>query len=86
MTDTDAEPAPREAPDGTTVYVDRRTADRGSEGPFYHVFDSPDRETRWGFLCGACGTLDTAMDTMGRIACNRCPNRRKPDEWDAAHE
>lgn len=85
MTDADAnvELEPHEAPDGTTVYVDRRTADRGSDGPFYHVYETRDRETRWGYRCGACGSFDTAMDTMGRIACTRCPNRRKPDEWDA---
>ncbi|WP_245626069.1 DUF5816 domain-containing protein, partial [Haloparvum sedimenti] len=39
-----------------------------------------------GFYCGNCGSLDTAMDTMGRIECNECGNIRKPEEWDAAHE
>jgi hypothetical protein len=26
------------------------------------------------------------MDAMGRVQCNDCGNRTKPDQWDAAHE
>ncbi len=72
--------------DGEQVYVDRRRAERGADGPFHVVFADVDGATRWGFHCGNCGTTDTAMDTMGRIQCNDCGNIRKPDEWDAAHE
>ena len=43
-------------------------------------------ETRWGYFCGNCETVNNAMDSMGRIECNECGNMRKPDEWDAAHE
>jgi hypothetical protein len=74
------------APKGETVYVDRRRGDRGSKGPFFVAYLSAEREERWGFYCGHCGSLDTAMDSMGRIECNDCGNRKKPDEWDAAHE
>jgi hypothetical protein len=71
---------------GDTVYVASDEVERGSKGPFYVVYVSPDRETRWGYQCGSCDSLDTAMDTMGRVECNACRNVRKPDEWDAAHE
>ncbi len=74
------------APTGTTVYVDRTTADRGSKAPFFHVYETDAAEDRWGYFCGNCETFDNAMDTMGRIECNACGNIRKPDEWDAAHE
>jgi hypothetical protein len=73
-------------PAGRTVYVDRSIADRGSKGPFHVTYESTDRESRHGFHCGHCGSVDTAMDTMGRIECNGCQNVRKPEEWDAAHE
>lgn len=68
------------------LYVDRQDTERGSEGPFYTVYSTPDATERWGYVCSACESLDNAMDTMGRIVCNDCPNVRKPDEWDAAHE
>ena len=72
--------------DGTTVYVDNSDVERGSKGPFFVVYVTSDRETRWGYRCGNCDSFDTAMDTMGRIECNQCRNVRKPEEWDAAHE
>jgi hypothetical protein len=72
--------------DGERVYVDRRRTERGATGPFYVVFADEAGCDRWGFACGHCGSLDTAMDTMGRIQCTECGNQRKPDEWDAAHE
>ncbi len=69
-----------------TLYVDRADAERGSEGPFYAVYTTPAATDRWGYFCSSCAGVDNAMDTMGRIVCNQCPNVRKPDEWDAAHE
>ena len=69
-----------------TLYVDREDGERGSEGPFYAVYSTESASDRWGYFCSACETVDNAMDTMGRIVCNQCPNVRKPDEWDAAHE
>jgi hypothetical protein len=71
---------------GDTVYVAAAEVERGSKGPFQVVYVTRDRETRWGYRCGNCDSLDTAMDTMGRVECNVCRNVRKPDEWDAAHE
>jgi len=69
-----------------TLYVDRGDSERGSEGPFYTVYTTNAATDRWGYLCSSCESVDNAMDTMGRIVCNECPNVRKPEEWDAAHE
>lgn len=77
---------PTTTPDGLTRYVDRGDAERGSLGPFYAVYPTPEATARWGYYCSACGSVDNAMDTMGRLVCNDCPNQRKPEEWDAAHE
>jgi hypothetical protein len=74
------------APDDTTVYVDQAEGKRGSKGPFFVVYASENRDTRWGFYCGNCETLDNAVDAMGRVQCNECSNRTKAEEWDAAHE
>lgn len=72
--------------DGSTVHVDPEEWVRGSKGPFFAVYTTADRSTRYGFQCSNCGTLDNAMDSMGRIVCNECGNTKKADEWDAAHE
>ena len=72
--------------DGGTVHVDEDEVITGSKGPFHPVYADEAGETRWGYYCAACETLDNAMDTMGRIVCNSCENTRKPEEWDAAHE
>jgi hypothetical protein len=74
------------APDGTTLHVDRREGKRGEKGPFHVVYADDAREVRWGFVCTNCGTVDNAVDTMGRVQCNECSNRTKAEEWDAAHE
>ena len=70
---------------GETVYLST-TGDRGSKGPFLAAFDDADGTDRYGWFCANCESVDTAMDAMGRIECNVCGNRRKPTEWDAAHE
>ncbi len=75
-----------DGPDGATLYRDEQPARRGSKASYYVVYSDADRETRWGFYCGNCHTLDNAVDPMGRVQCNRCSNRTKAEEWDAAHE
>ncbi|MFB6311685.1 MAG: DUF5816 domain-containing protein [Salinirussus sp.] len=75
-----------ESPKDGTVYVDETEAERGSKAPFHVVYLDADRTGRWGFWCANCETLDTAVDSMGRIECNRCHNLHKAEEWDAAHE
>lgn len=72
--------------DGRTVYVDREEAERGSKGPFFVVYTDADAESRYGYLCGNCESVDNAMDAMGRIECNVCGNIRKPTEWDAVQK
>lgn len=73
-------------PNGETLFVDRSDGRRGSKGPFYVVYAGESGNRRWGFLCGNCETTDNAVDAMGRVQCNECSNRTKPEEWDAAHE
>ncbi|MCU4925077.1 DUF5816 domain-containing protein [Halobacteria archaeon AArc-dxtr1] len=77
---------PKSTDDGRTVYVDERDGDTGSKAPFLVAYESRDRNRRYGWFCTHCESLDNAMDSMGRIQCNRCGNFRKPTEWDAAHE
>lgn len=71
---------------GETVYVDSTERFHASKGPFEQVYLDADGTTAWGYACSNCESLDTAVDTMGRIVCNQCGNTRKPEEWDAAHE
>ena len=70
---------------GEEVYLDDADADMGSKGPFFIAYDDADHDSRHGYYCGNCGTLDTAMDAMGRVQCNDCGNLRKPTRWDAAY-
>lgn len=76
----------RTGSDGDHLYVDREDTERGAEGPFYVAYRDPGGERRWGYFCANCESFDTAMDAMGRVQCNDCGNRTKPDQWDAAHE
>ncbi|WP_247731730.1 GNAT family N-acetyltransferase [Halovivax limisalsi] len=75
----------RELADGTTAYVSYGEAARGSQAPFYAAYESTDEDERYGWFCGNCDTLDNAMDSMGRIACNVCGNKRKATRWDASY-
>ncbi|SDQ48022.1 GNAT family N-acetyltransferase [Natronobacterium texcoconense] len=71
--------------DGESVYVSYGEGARGSKSPFYSTYQTEDREERYAWLCGNCDSLDNAMDTMGRIECNVCGNRRKATRWDASY-
>ena len=70
---------------GDTVYVAFDESERGSDGPFYVAYADPDRERRYGYFCGNCEGTDVAIDTMDRMECGDCGNRRKPSRWDAAY-
>lgn len=72
-------------PEGATVYVDRSDAERGSAGSMYAAYTDADLEARWGYFCGNCESLATAMDSMGRVECSDCGNARKPSRWDASY-
>lgn len=76
----------RTGPNGATLYVNRDEPEKGSKGPFYVVYSTPEADSRWGFFCSNCETFDNAVDSMGRIQCNECSNFHKAEEWDAAHE
>lgn len=67
------------------LYADMADGHRGKRAPFYPVYRSPDGARRWGWYCGACGSTDNAMDTLGRVVCNDCDNVRKADRWDAVY-
>lgn len=69
--------------DDETVYVAFDEGRRGGTGAFFAAYREPDRNRRYGFYCDNCGSVDTTMDTMGRIACSTCGNTAKPTQWDA---
>jgi ribosomal protein S18 acetylase RimI-like enzyme len=70
---------------GDEVFVDHLDTDRGSKGAFHTVYTDEERESKWGYYCGNCGSFITSMDTMGRMECDECGNQRKPTRWDAAY-
>jgi ribosomal protein S18 acetylase RimI-like enzyme len=72
-------------PDGRQVFLALDESVRGSEGPFYTVYLDRDRSERYGYFCGNCDGWAVSMDTMGRVVCNDCENRRKPTRWDASY-
>lgn len=75
----------REGPEGQPLYVAYDESDRGSEAPFYVAYFDDARGQRYGWFCGNCEGFDINMDTMGRIECDGCGNRRKPTRWDATY-
>lgn len=74
-----------ETDDGDTIYVAFDENERGSEGPFYVAYADSDRRRRYGYFCGNCEGTNVAIDTMDRMQCGDCGNRRKPSRWDAAY-
>lgn len=73
-----------EGPEGTELFVDYGESERSGKAPLFAVYEDGDLTVRYGFRCGNCGSLDVAMDAMGRIPCENCGNRRKATRWDAA--
>ena len=71
--------------DGETVYVSYGEAARGAKAPFYGTYETEDRTELYAWFCGNCDSLENTMDTMGRIECNVCGNRRKATRWDASY-
>lgn len=72
-------------PDGETLYVAYDEHSRGTKGPFYVAYADPERTDPYGPFCDNCGSVSTAMDSMERIECTDCGNRRKATRWDAAY-
>jgi len=71
--------------DGEAMYAYRDEGDSGSEGPFHPVYRDQNREELYTWLCGPCGSVDNAMDSLGRLECNECGNALKPTRWDSAY-
>jgi ribosomal protein S18 acetylase RimI-like enzyme len=87
LEDTDSDPSglvEREV-DGQAVYVAYDESARGSDSPFFAVYLDEERERPYGWMCGNDEGFDIAMDTMERLECNNCGNRRKAARWDAAY-
>lgn len=76
---------PITGPDNQELFVSYSDAERGAKGPFYTVFNTDELTDRYGFFCGNCRSVDSAMDAMGRIECNNCGNKRKATRWDASY-
>jgi ribosomal protein S18 acetylase RimI-like enzyme len=75
----------RRGPEGERLYVDYDARERASLGSFYVAYADRNRDERYGWFCSHCEGFEAAMDSMGRVECNRCGNRRKPSRWDAAY-
>ncbi|MFC7097568.1 GNAT family N-acetyltransferase [Halobaculum marinum] len=71
--------------DGQQVYVAYDEADRASIAPFYATYDDRERTERMGYICGNCGSFHVTVDTMDRVQCADCGNKRKASRWDAAY-
>ncbi|MGQ4557153.1 GNAT family N-acetyltransferase [Halobellus sp. GM3] len=76
---------PVAGPDGADLFVDFSDAEHADKASFYAVYEDRDFRERYGFQCGNCDSLSVAMDSMGRIVCNRCGNKRKATRWDASY-
>lgn len=74
-----------EGPDGGDLFVNFSEAERGVHAPFYPVFRTREFTDRYGWFCGNCESVDNTMDSMGRIVCNNCGNKRKATRWDASY-
>ncbi|MFB6134250.1 MAG: GNAT family N-acetyltransferase [Halanaeroarchaeum sp.] len=68
-----------------TFYVALDEHEVGSRGDFYVAYADPERDARYGYYCDNCDSVDTSMDSMGRIVCNDCGNEHKASRWDAAY-
>ena len=72
-------------PDDRELFVNFSEAERGLRAPFYPVFGTRELEDRYGWFCGDCESVDNTMDSMGRIVCNSCGNKRKATRWDSSY-
>ncbi|MFC4359541.1 GNAT family N-acetyltransferase [Halobium salinum] len=53
---------------------------QGTEAAFAPTYTDADREERFGFYCGNCGSTDVSADSMERLECENCGNVHKPDD------
>ncbi|WP_232701313.1 GNAT family N-acetyltransferase [Halobacterium wangiae] len=59
--------------------------ERGSKAPFYTAYRNENRESKYGFYCANCQSINTSMDSMGRVHCEDCGNQRKATRWDSSY-
>ena len=59
--------------------------ERGSKAPFYAAYRTENRDSKYGFYCANCHSINTSMDSMGRVECEDCGNRRKATRWDSSY-
>jgi ribosomal protein S18 acetylase RimI-like enzyme len=67
------------------LFVNFSEGARGSNAPFYAAYRTEDLQEKYGWYCSNCESVSTAMDSMGRVECNDCGNRRKATRWDASY-
>lgn len=66
--------------DGETVHVEQDAPATGQEAPFFPAYTDAGLEERYGFYCGACGSLDVLADEMEALECSDCGNHHAADE------
>lgn len=74
--------------DGEEVFVDEDDRRSGTDGPLFVVYADESSDEQYGYYCGNCGSLDTAMDGMERLECLECGNINKPsgsEQYDEGH-
>lgn len=71
--------------DGETRFIDHEEPISGDEGPFLIVFETEEREDRFGFYCTNCGSFTDSVDGNGKVVCEACGNVHNPDEWDGSY-
>ena len=71
--------------DEGTFYIALDEHEIGSRGDFYVAYTDVHRNERYGYYCDNCASINTSMDSMGRIICNDCNNKHKASRWDAAY-
>jgi ribosomal protein S18 acetylase RimI-like enzyme len=59
--------------------------ERGSKAPFYTAYRTENRDSKYGFYCANCHSVNTSMDSMGRVRCEDCGNQRKATRWDSSY-
>ncbi len=60
--------------DGQQVYINREEDESGTEAPFFVAYTDEEYTEQFGYYCANCGSLDTAMDDVGRVECTECAN------------
>lgn len=71
--------------DEGTYYVALDEHEIGSKGDFYVAYTDVHRSEKYGYYCDNCGSINTSMDSMGRVECNNCGNMHKASRWDASY-